>query len=130
MAVGLSLNAQDTKSIYRADGIDYIVPMTRYLAKTNEWHPASQKLPCDLHHLANLAHQHLKATQSIKSEVALVATAIDSIKQPSSTFSYENPVYIERWVVTLYFQSDRATERHLVVMLFDGTIADERKIAD
>lgn len=120
----------DTKGL----ALEYHVPVSRFLAETNGWLPAAAPFPPVLSECSKRAANYLRETRRLKGD--LTRFTLSAYLSMHSFDAQGNPgvgMQVERWVLTFTFSPDEwptganeATFR--VVMLLDGTIAEERLI--
>jgi len=120
----------DTKEL----NVDYYVPTQRYLAQTNAWSPTVEAFPPIIADYSRRGIQYLKERRQFRGNLSL-----GSFDAASIMYSFDSQgnrgigTQVERWVLNFTFSSDQpnpdaTSETFRVVMLLDGTIAEQRLI--
>jgi len=120
----------DTKEIK----IEYVVPADRFLAETNAWSPTGTGLSSVVSEYSRRGIDYLRARRQFQGNLSLFRfDATSAMESFDARGNVGLGTRIRSWVLIFTFASDEpnpaansATFR--VVMLLDGTIAEERLI--
>ena len=137
-AIAATLNAvAEEESLVRFETGKYhsehIVRSDRFRSLENAW-DISMPFPADVQKFALKAAEHLKQTRDLGGPVALVTINIHSKTPSRSRKGTADGPMGERWFIAFGFDSIATDGRYVpsqeltVVMLLDGTIAEERVI--
>ncbi len=129
--------AADEESLVRFETGKYhsehFVRSDRFRSLENAW-DISRPFPADVQKFALKAAEHLKQTRDLGGPVALVTINIHSKTPSRSKEGTAGGLVGERWFIAFGFDSIATDGRYVpsqeltVVMLLDGTIAEERII--
>jgi len=112
--------------------IQYVVPESRFLASTNEWHSDVQPLPFDIHDYGIRAKEHLLQSNRFDGDLFLNQVFFSLKRKRLSPAGTNSGIMVERQVIQFRFVNMTSDGRSVlldpVVMLLDGTIAEKRII--
>jgi len=139
LSVASSVARPDDVCIYtiKADRgeIQYLVPKSRFSSLTNEWYPALGDFPVELREHSDTAREHLIKLKKIKQAIRLARVGIYSNKTYAMNTDGSTGASVDRWYMVFGFGYDRPNGElvqpldYIVVMLLDGTIAEEKSPA-
>jgi len=121
-AVDVTIYQTDYENTRRA----YSVPEGQLLRRDNRWNPASQDLPIDIASRAEVARQHLMTKKKPERELKLFKCSL--ARYSGRGLQNDGPWYL----LFMYGYESREPRgsietslKYIVVMLLDGTIANE-----
>ena len=113
--------------------VRFFVPEDRFLAATNGWNPSLSTFPINIREYSEKARRHLIEGRQIHGKVALSGVRLGLKRRRDQKISTSGQVVygamVERWIVQFHFEGDTPGKvLGPVVMLLDGTIAEEQHV--